>query len=155
MKIRQGFVSNSSSSSFVCEICGRTEVLWDGADEGGYVYCEREHLICESMCGTNETNTFNLYEKGENGKILSSSCPICQMVEFSESDLKKYLQKTTGITDETVFNFIKTLNKRRKKLYPGEYITYILCHINMTMNTVQSAIKNNFKDYSEFLNFIS
>ena len=29
MKFRKDFVTNSSSSSYVCEICGRTESGWD------------------------------------------------------------------------------------------------------------------------------
>jgi len=31
MKIRTGFVSNSSSSSFVCDVCGRQESGWDAS----------------------------------------------------------------------------------------------------------------------------
>ena len=30
MKIRSGFVSNSSSSSFVCEVCGTSESGYNG-----------------------------------------------------------------------------------------------------------------------------
>jgi hypothetical protein len=42
MKVRTGFVSNSSSSSYVCEICG--SVMED--DDDDMVTCERQHTFC-------------------------------------------------------------------------------------------------------------
>ena len=35
MKTREGFVSNSSTTSFVCEVCTRA-----GTDEDSYEYCD-------------------------------------------------------------------------------------------------------------------
>jgi len=52
MKIRLGFVSNSSSASFRCEFCGeiwredRTPILTGGLCES----CEQTHKIC-NVCG--------------------------------------------------------------------------------------------------------
>jgi hypothetical protein len=49
MKIRNGFVSNSSSSSYICEICGRSASGWDlSAGEAEMVTCQEGHLICSS-----------------------------------------------------------------------------------------------------------
>ena len=47
MKIRTGFVSNSSSSSFVCDFCGETTSGWDMTMEEAYmITCEHGHLFC-------------------------------------------------------------------------------------------------------------
>ena len=47
MKIRKGFVSNSSSSSFVCEVCARVESGYDmGYEEAGFCECQAGHGFC-------------------------------------------------------------------------------------------------------------
>ncbi len=49
MKIRKGFVSNSSSSSFVCDICGNAESGYDASPRDlGMLRCQNDHTYCES-----------------------------------------------------------------------------------------------------------
>lgn len=49
MKYRKSFVTNSSSSSFICEVCGEVESGYDmGYEEAGMVECEHGHMFCES-----------------------------------------------------------------------------------------------------------
>jgi len=48
MKKRNGFVSNSSSSSFICEICGEEVIGQDISLENANMYqCVAGHTICE------------------------------------------------------------------------------------------------------------
>jgi hypothetical protein len=48
-KIRLGFVSNSSSSSFVCEVCGTTESGMDAsASDFDMAECQNGHTYCLS-----------------------------------------------------------------------------------------------------------
>lgn len=52
MKIRKGFVTNSSSTSYICEITGEaSEAVWDsvGHEDMGYVLCDNEHLFLEEF----------------------------------------------------------------------------------------------------------
>ena len=49
MKTRKGFVSNSSTTSFTCEVCGES---WAGSDslsyvDTGFLSCINGHVICE------------------------------------------------------------------------------------------------------------
>ena len=48
MKYRKDFVTNSSSSSFTCDICGAEESGWDyGLSDVCMVRCENGHEFCE------------------------------------------------------------------------------------------------------------
>lgn len=49
MKIRQGFVSNSSSSSFTCNVCGETQSGMDmSCGDADMFECENGHIVCNS-----------------------------------------------------------------------------------------------------------
>ena len=49
MVIRHGFVSNSSTTSFTCEVCGASESGWDsvGIRDFGFFQCVNGHVLCE------------------------------------------------------------------------------------------------------------
>ena len=48
MKYRKDFVTNSSSSSFVCDICGRDESGMDmSLSDAGMYECENGHTFCD------------------------------------------------------------------------------------------------------------
>ena len=47
MKIRKGFVTNSSSSSYICDYCNRAEAGFDLTIEDADMYeCENGHVLC-------------------------------------------------------------------------------------------------------------
>lgn len=109
MKFRTGFVSNSSSSSFVCEVCGDTFESWDeGISHFGLVLCYQEdHLFCEDhRINPNSDGSYTTYEEeGEDTRIDSKHCPICQMKTITDHMvlmylLKKYDLKYTEVQDE-------------------------------------------------------
>lgn len=48
MKYRRDFVTNSSSSSYICDVCGREESGWDmGLSDAGMYECVNGHTFCE------------------------------------------------------------------------------------------------------------
>lgn len=91
MKIRFGFVSNSSSSSYVCEVCGNAESGWDaGAAECGMYTCsDHTHIFCMEHAIGDAKNVDN--DESDN-TIDSESCPICQLKNIISSDALEYIQ---------------------------------------------------------------
>ena len=189
MKFRKSFVTNSSSSSYVCEICGRTESGWDlglGDCEmmeciNGHIFCNDEALELPSkeemikMILENEwrgwddkikayrdfseeelivMNEDELWEGfcSESGyyDVPECVCPICQFIEYSEYDLSAFLLKEYGVPRDEAFAEVKKFNKRRKKLYENEYITYVCKKHNLNPTEIVAGWKDKFGTYNNF-----
>ena len=184
MKIRTDYVTNSSSSSFVCEICGRTESGWDMClSECDMMECVNGHIFCcdealerpskkemvkeilemewvklsdneyseEMLLALDEDKIFKeFYTESGYYEIPECMCPICQFIEYSEYDLSAYLLKEYGISRDEVFEEVKQLNKRRKKLYENEYITYVCKKFDLNPAEIVVSWKEKFGSYSSF-----
>ena len=96
MKIRSGFVSNSSASSFVCDICGEIEAGWDGEYDCEVFSCDH-HIIHAGCMPTSEGN-----------EISSDQCPICQLKILSSDDELKYLRKIIGLSKDKLLEQIRS-----------------------------------------------
>lgn len=111
MKIRNGFVSNSSSSSFQCDYCHRFEIDESGETsmyEWGFIECDEGHSICvdhlspevqrkvERMAADDEDFQYE-------PRIHSDDCPMCQLQVIRDSQLVEYfLQKLGKSRDEVI-----------------------------------------------------
>jgi len=191
MKIRAGFVSNSSSSSYTCNVCGFSEEGWDSPD--GFLYCESGHGLCHD-CNDINDKTISEVSKLSPEKIVeklgfsgnygdelcndlrnaksekdlndivhdaimydelsSGFCPVCQFEVISEYDMKQYLVKVSKITTDEVFQKIKMVNKRRKKLYNHEYVSYVCGELGVNTIEFSEEIKSKFSNYDDFRSFI-
>jgi hypothetical protein len=72
MKIRKGFVSNSSSSSFVCDVCGEQVSGWDMClSEADMFECENGHTVCWDHSAIGKQDAQKIYAKKMFDEILA------------------------------------------------------------------------------------
>jgi hypothetical protein len=92
MKIRNGFVSNSSSSSFTCEVCGYTDGGFDVClSDFEMVECENGHIFCKE-------HIINKEECNEKYDISAKFCPLCSMQAVGDDDAIQYLLTINNTT---------------------------------------------------------
>lgn len=199
-KLRLGFVSNSSSSSFICDVCGYETSGWDMClGEAEMFECENGHTCCyEHLLSDNITpeliqklynrlinysyvteeeikeycekyeidinnltfeNIKELYEKFSDPIIYDipeELCPLCNFEELCMDGAERYLLKTTQYTKEEVFEYIKSINKRRKKLRSHEYVEYVCDKLGITTTELLKQIEERFEgSYSKFRQFLN
>ena len=191
MKFRKDFVTNSSSSSYICEICGRNESGYDlSLRDCEMMECVNGHIFCcdealekptkkelIQMILENEwhkdkwdksirnyrdftedeimvMDEYELFDNfcSESGyyDVPECICPICQFIEYSEYDLSAYLLKEYGVSRDEVFAEVKQLNKRRRKLYENEYITYVCKKFDLNPTEIVASWKEKFGTYKNF-----
>lgn len=176
MKIRTGFVSNSSSSSYICEICG--SVMEDDNDD--MVTCERQHTFCvyhlkhalfskeivsayvarsESLPDDSKQELIRLIRAVD----LSTFNQLRESL-YSESD-NPTLHQIDVLLDDLGYN-VERWNLRED--LPPEYcpicnlevitdsdlINYFTASTRMSRNDVIAAVKRRFKDYETFQNYL-
>jgi hypothetical protein len=118
MRIRTAFVSNSSSSSYVCEVCSQAAVVYDGEslENQGMAECGFGHIMCaghlpDSYETYNDHGNDDLY-----GKVKKEFCPVCTMKTLRDDDVYNYIIKVLGIKEDEVRKEIHSKFKSHDKL---------------------------------------
>ena len=118
MKIRHGFVSNSSSSSFICDVTGRIASGWDmSLEEAEMCECKKGHTFSE-YCVLNEKEFNELLEKSkdEDSEEFDEDfryycpekfCPICSLTHIDDTMVLKYLIAKGYINIDNVMKEIR------------------------------------------------
>lgn len=88
-------VTNSSSTCFVCEMCGNTEGGFDLAlDEAEMAECINSHVVCQHHLGIDtwpeDASDEFPYE------MPAERCPICTLKHVRDKDMLDYVLKMAG-----------------------------------------------------------
>lgn len=98
MKVRSGFVSNSSTSSFICDVCGEVYAERDACISDAEMFeCENGHTICNSHM-VNE-NKYDELEDPNDYEVPAEFCPVCQLEKITDRDLIVYLINKSTFKD--------------------------------------------------------
>ena len=93
MKYRKDFVTNSSSSSFICEICGRNESGWDvSLSEVEMQQCVNGHIICkdEALDEPSKDEMIRMIMELGYNRIYTPTDNGWENVEVSADELAKF-----------------------------------------------------------------
>ena len=159
MKLRAGFVSNSSSSSYVCEVCDETFEAWDeGISHFNLVMCEEyDHLFCEDhRINPNDDGKYTMLEYDDEERIDSKHCPICQMKEVSRHMVMMYALEKLEKTMPELKNEMKELFANYSEFDDfisgsgNEYRIELTAHVTVKAATEELARKQARKDVVEY-----
>lgn len=138
MKFRAGFVSNSSSSSFTCDICGFTNSGFDAcAEDLGFKMCWNEHVFCESHIDLPLDVDYLIFlkENLEEFRDLFKSFEDSLSKARSDREFNK-IQKDLErfkIVNESIENF-KDLDIQHLKMFPQKIQSETLEVIKYVVN---------------------
>ena len=107
MKIRKGFVSNSSTTTFICSICREIEAGRDsGLSDFEMFSCINDHEMHEECLAINDDDEDSYYTKFQ--EVPIEFCPICQLKEITEEDMFKFLIVSSKKTKEEIKEWIQS-----------------------------------------------
>lgn len=169
MKIRTSYVSNSSSSSFICNVCGREESGYDMSYEDvGMKRCENGHIFCESheLLDIETVDSIKDFLKRHYDESWMHEEIIKQWREFFEKPFSSVEEMENAEGTEFVWDEYNDLISdvgcdyhkcpicQFDVLKKDEGLKYLLKKYNLTEKDVLNELKNQFKDYDEFYDYI-
>ena len=161
MKIRSGFVSNSSSSSYICDVCGEEAIGYDiDLAEYEMYQCENGHTFCESHIKNEPTYKQLIFS------LLNSKKEY--YIKYKYEDELKDIEKILGSNDELSDQDIEDIEQEYDLDYyiryehPSEYCPICTFDIlskddlykyvdkKYTLDKIRNEIKDEFENYDDF-----
>ena len=120
MKTRLGLISNSSTTSFTCIICGQVEAYSDCssmADMGG-IMCSRGHAMHEACLEMVKVKPDRTEVDDDDGYHLHiDDCPICQLKILSLKNEVLFLRSKHSVSNQQTLDEIKNTY--------GDYVSFV------------------------------
>ena len=171
MKIRNGFVSNSSSSSFICEVCGQDASGYDMCLSDAEMYeCVNGHIFCESHAlpmGEDKEFCISLVTGSLQSAIGSlTKDPSSKYYKEQVEESTKLLERLNS-GEETDYDSVMSDYEFRYE-FPEQYcpicqmqhvtdndmVAYLLKKNSVTRDSVISEMKSTFPTDGDLQTFI-
>lgn len=158
MKIRQGFVSNSSSSSFTCNVCNYNITerdlsildtdMWQC--EGGHTFCE-EHMIGDITPQVMKDYMLDFLSECDNREE-----EIDKITKMTDAETEEYFRESNDYRYEMRYEIPSSLCPicGFKEINTDEAVKYLLKKDCLTMAELMAEVKKEFSNYDEFLAYI-
>ena len=150
MKIRNGFVSNSSSSSFTCDVCHSTESGMDlSLREAGMYSCENGHTFCIDHAKKN-FESLSTEELKELLKKFANKERLAEIETLNDEELEEMFEEYRS---EMTYEYPAELCPLClfDELSDGDLITYVFSTNGKTRKDFANEIKSQVKNYNEFI----
>ncbi len=154
MKRRSGLVSNSSSSSFTCDVCKRTESGWDlGLEDAGMFECRNSHVICGShkLKLTNEAAKKYIQIAIDDGFLNESD--TASAVERLATGRVNAAWITNSNLEETIFGEMIPEETcpicQMKVIMDTDMFRYLKSKLNKPQLEIENEIKSKYETYSK------
>ena len=165
MKTRSGFVSNSSSTSFTCDVCGEDVSGMDLClSESGMCQCWNGHTFCENhQVGQVEELTTEKQRQVLINKAQSAKLSSYWTVERRDEEV----QKMKDLPDEDVEDAFNDFTSDHgvnpeycpicmfKKPYVPDLFKYLVKKYATPDEVIMAEVKDEFKTYIEFKKYIN
>jgi hypothetical protein len=175
MKIREGFISNSSTTSFICDACGEVQAFPDsiGFEDMGIIEYSCGHGVCCEKPNMDDEDVQKKWEHGvrqalkEEQEDLKSRKPNrWQSAEDIQKEILK-IQKVLDIKDPKEFRanlFGSWTSYKPSSLCPvcslesinNDYVfDYIIAKFQLNLGEIHKEIKSRFKNFAEYKEWIN
>ena len=155
MKVRKGFVSNSSSSSFVCDVCGEDVSGWDMTLSEAEMYeCGNGHYVCDHHledrkdfedCDIDEKREMlSLYYEGKPEKLKEIvGADEDELYDIWDNDMR-YEERYGGLDpkDCPCCNLSKPTS--------DQLLSYAIYKLGVKPDDLKAQFKNEFATWQEF-----
>lgn len=153
MKTRQGFVSNSSTTTFICQVCNEEVGGMDLCiDDAGMFRCANDHTMCLSHALGGEY----LSLQNKRDYVISYSSSSDENKEKAETlndeDFEEFFDSDSGFSYDIIYNYLPSLCPicQFQEADTDDIMKYLLLTCEKTKEQILNELKEKFGDYKDF-----
>ena len=161
MKIRQGFVSNSSSTAYVCNSCGEEVIINDSLATAEMFECEKGHTICEYNCAKGNWEDCEELEKEKEKYIEEYFDSHKKRIEdeakrYSYYSMRTEEQMKKDLVNEAIGEFRYSVPSRFCPICCfditnfKDYLPYACYKLDIETGDIPKMMKEEFETYDDF-----